>query len=460
MSTLSEHGYAQDGKIYLNAYMDFPEREIGVVKESEEQSIQYFVKRFDLAKNKVAELQTAVVSTPNKGSYLMKLIHMRTYLSEFDGLGDFPGLFQILDELEADIRVYVQENRGKNYEIKTALLEEAVSLKESTNWNIVGKRFKDVKLRWIKTGSAHSQYEAELNEKFDAAFAFFFEKKAKFFEDRRKMVDSRVQRYEQTLEQLTKILREMPDDAFQQVKRIEKNWKLVGKVPIKNFKDLQKKFKDELNRYYNTLKRSRPQAPVTYKNPADRKNELVEKVEKMLDLPEAPLDEVKSIQNEWKRLGKLKHPSDKDYNTRFKIACNEIFESHFLTKTARSKYEHFDEKTKFEQLKIKIRLLKESIKVDETVLSQLNESDGSRFNQPSGGNRYGSGSSGGYNQGGSSDGGGYNQGNSGGYNQSNTSGGYGQDRQPINMEKLNQINKLKTKQRILRKLQDQLLTNY
>jgi Domain of Unknown Function (DUF349) len=449
MNTLAEYGYAQDGKVYLNAYMDFPGREIGVVKESEEQSLNYFIKRFDLAKNKVTELQNAVLGTPNKGSYLMKLIHMRTYLAEFDGLGDFPSLFAVLDELEADIRVYVQENRGKNYEIKKALLDEALSLKESQNWNIATKKFKDVKLRWIKTGSAHTEFEKDFNEQFDAAFAFFFESKSKFFEDRRKMVEQRLMRYEQAIDQLHKVIREMPEDAFQQVKRLEKNWKVIGKVPVKNFKDLQKKFRDELNKYYNTLKRSRPQAPVTYKNPADRKRELVEKVEQMLDLPEAPLDEVKSIQNEWKHLGKLKHPSDKDFNTRFKIACNEIFESHFLTKTARSKYEHFDEKTKFEQLKIKIRLLKESIKVDEAQLSQLNESDGSRYGQQGGGgNRYGGG-------------GGYNQGGSGGYNQpGNTPGGYGQDRQPINMEKLNQINKLKTKQRILKKLQDQLLTNY
>jgi hypothetical protein len=459
MSTLSEYGYAQDGKVYLNAYMDFPEREIGVVKESEEQSINYFIKRFDLAKNKVAELQNAVLTTPNKGSYLMKLIHMRTYLGEFDGLGDFPALFQVLDELEADIRVYVQENRGKNYEIKKALLVETFLIKDSSNWNLATKKFKEIKLRWIKTGSAHTEYEKELNEQFDAAFASFFERKSKFFEDRRKMVESRIVRYEQTIEQLLKLIQEMPEDAFQQVKKLEKNWKVIGKVPVKNFKDLQKRFKEELNKYYNTLKRSRPQQPVTYKNPADRKRELVEKVEHMLDLPEAPLEEVKNIQNEWKRLGKLKHPSDKDYNTRFKIACNEIFESHFLTKTARYKYEHFEEKTKFEQLKIKIRLLKESIKVDEAQLAQLNESDGSAsrggYNQGPN-NRYSGGTQGGYNQGS----GGYNQGgNSGGYNQGG-SGGYGQDRQPINMEKLNQINKLKTKQRILKKLQDQLLTNY
>ncbi|MCU0450898.1 MAG: DUF349 domain-containing protein [Bernardetiaceae bacterium] len=439
MSTLTEYGYAKDGKVYLNAYMEFPVREIGVVKESEEQSLEYFIKRFDLAKKKVEDLQAAALNTPNKGSYLMKLIHMRTYLAEFDGLGDFPALFAILDELETDIRSYVQDNRVKNYEIKQALLKEAELLRDDTNWNTSTKLFKDLKLRWIKTGSAHAEYEAQLNQTFDDHFATYFARKAKFFEERRLMVESRMAKYQELLDQITALVQTMPDDAFIKVKNIEKLWKLVGKVPARNFKDISLAFKGELNKFYGAIKRNRPQQPQTYKNPADRKKELVERVEKLVDYAEPSLEEVKGIQNEWKRLGKLKHPNDKDFNTRFKIACNEIFESAFLTKSARSKYEHFDEKTKFEQLKIKIRLLKDSIKEDEGELGKLNARDAaSGFQQPPPQNRYGS--QGGYQQGG------YSQG--------------GDNRPPIDMDKLNLINKLKTKQRMLKKLQDQLLTNY
>jgi Domain of Unknown Function (DUF349) len=435
MNTLTEYGYAKDGKVYLNAYMELPAREIGVVKESEEQSLQYFVKRFELAKKKVEDLQAAALNTPNKGSYLMKLIHMRTYLAEFDGLGDFSALFAILDELETDIRSYVQDNRAKNYEIKQGLLKEAELLREDSNWNTSTKLFKDLKLRWIKTGSAHLEHETVLNQQFDEHFASYFARKAKFFEERRQMVESRMAKYQELLDQITALVQTMPDDVFIKVKNIEKLWKLVGKVPARNFKDISLAFKGELNKFYGAIKRNRPQTQ-TYKNPADRKKELVERVEKLVDYAEPSLEEVKTIQNEWKRLGKLKHPNDKDFNTRFKIACNEIFESAFLTKNARSKYEHFDEKTKFEQLKIKIRLLKDSIKEDEVELGKLNARDAAGSPPPQ--NRYGG--QGGY--------------QADGYNQG------GDNRPPIDMEKLNLINKLKTKQRMLKKLQDQLLTNY
>jgi hypothetical protein len=412
----SDYGYAKDGKVYLNGYFDFPTREIGVVKESEEASIQYFTKRFDLAKEKVAELTNAVHTTPNKGSFLMKLIHLREYLAKFDGLGDFPELFATLDTLEVDINGYVEKNRVKNLEIKQALLKEAEEYRGNGNWIVVTKKYKELKLKWIKTGSAFKADEEILNEKFDAIVETFFQKRNKVIEEKRRIMQERLDRYAFLLEKLKDVITHSPENAFQIIKRIQNDWKMVGKIPKKEFVELTTEYKGELNKFFGKRKQQQP-----FKNPGDRKREICEKVEKMVDMEEPPIDEVKNLQKEWQRLGKFKHPNDKEFNTRFKIACNELFESHFLTKQARYKFEGFDEKTFFEQLKIKIRLIKESIKKDETELSLMNERTKHTPMQ-----RYDP----------------------------------KQPPQPFDIERLNQINKLKTKQRILKKLQDQLLANY
>jgi hypothetical protein len=418
MDSLTTFGYTKDGKVFLKGYFDFPDREIGLVKESEEASLQYFIKRFELAENKVAELAKAIQNTTNKGSYLMKLVHMRTYLAEFNGLGDFPSLFRKLDELEAEIRSYIHENRIKNHEIKTNLLKEAEVLSQGTNWNVFTKKFKELKLRWIKTGSTFEEEEESFNKAFDNYYNTFFERKTQFFEQRKALLESRRIRYEEILAAMARINAEMPENAQQEITRLQKQWKVVGKINARFFKELTKKMQAEVKTFNEKLKRLQERINA---NPIERKKELCEKVEGMLrtDQP-LQIALVKSIQAEWKRLGKLKHPMDKDYNTRFKIACNEIFETFFLDQTAKTKYEHFSEKTRFEQLKIKIRLLKDSIKEDEFVLNQLNARDGYSANRRSGDSE------------GSS----------------------------IDMEKLNQINKLKTKQRILKKLQSQLMSNY
>jgi len=418
MDSLTTFGYTKDGKVFLKGYFDFPDREIGLVKESEEASLQYFIKRFELAENKVAELAKAVASTTNKGSYLMKLVHMRTYLTEFNGLGDFPALFRKLDELEAEIRAYIYENRIKNHQIKTELLKEAEALSRGTNWNVFTKKFKELKLRWIKTGSTFEEEEERFNNAFDNYYNTFFKRKTEFFEQRKALLEKRKIRYEEILAAMAKINAEMPENAQQEMTRLQKQWKVVGKINARFFKELTKKMNDEVKIFNEKLRILQERINA---NPIERKKELCEKVENMLHT-DKPLQIalVKSIQAEWKRLGKLKHPMDKDYNTRFKIACNEIFETFFLDQTAKTKYEHFNEKTRFEQLKIKIRLLKDSIKEDEAVLNQLNARDGYPANRHS----------------------------------SNSEG------RSIDMEKLNQINKLKTKQRILKKLQSQLMSNY
>ncbi|SFF59208.1 DUF349 domain-containing protein [Thermoflexibacter ruber] len=409
-NSISPYGYAKDGKVYLNGYLNFPTREIGVVKESEQASIQYFTKRFDLAKEKVEQLAKAVNSTNNKGSFLMKLIHLREYLASFDGLGDFPSLFQTLDALEADIHSYIEKNRAKNLEIKQSLLREAEEFKNNRNWVAVTKKYKELKLKWIKTGSAPKEKEEVLNEKFDAIVEGFFQQRNRAIEERRNAIQKRIERYNYLLEKLKNINQNPPENALQVVKKLQNDWKLVGRVPKKDIINLTNAYKAEIGKFFSKHKQQ------SFRNPADRKRDICDRVEKMLEMDEPPIEEVKSLQKEWQRLGKTKHPNDKEFNTRFKIACNELFETYFLNKQARYKYESFDEKTFFEQLKIKIRLIKESIKKDETELSLMNEKNKRNPNS--------------------------------------------QQNQNFDIERLNQINKLKTKQRILKKLQDQLLANY
>ena len=94
----NEYGFCQDGKVFIRAYLNFPQREIGFVRETEEASLAYFVKRFDLAKNKVDILAREVTTVQNKGSFLTKVVQMKAYLAEFDGLGDFLPLFDQLDQ--------------------------------------------------------------------------------------------------------------------------------------------------------------------------------------------------------------------------------------------------------------------------------------------------------------------------------------------------------------------------
>jgi hypothetical protein len=72
----NEYGFCQDGKVYINAYLNFPQREIGFVRNTEQEALDYFVNRFELAKTKVIQLASEINDVQNKGSYLTKVVQM------------------------------------------------------------------------------------------------------------------------------------------------------------------------------------------------------------------------------------------------------------------------------------------------------------------------------------------------------------------------------------------------
>ena len=65
-----EYGYVKDSKVFLKGYLDFPDRQIGEVKRTEQEAIDYFKNRFNIVLNKVEQLEQEIDEALNKGSYL------------------------------------------------------------------------------------------------------------------------------------------------------------------------------------------------------------------------------------------------------------------------------------------------------------------------------------------------------------------------------------------------------
>ncbi|MEM9897524.1 MAG: DUF349 domain-containing protein, partial [Bacteroidota bacterium] len=156
-------GYIKSGKIYQSAWDSHPDREIGEVRdEDNEKSTRFFIDRFTDLSAKVKEVTDKIDQTENKGSFLMKLIHLKESLPKHDGLGDYLSLQDTLLKYESLVRDIIQKNRLRNTEIKTALIEEARQIVEIINWKEASEKIGDLKSRWIKTGSAEEGKNEEL----------------------------------------------------------------------------------------------------------------------------------------------------------------------------------------------------------------------------------------------------------------------------------------------------------
>lgn len=371
------YGYIKDNKVYLNGFLNQPDRVIGEVKEDEASTIKYFEDRFETLKEKIEALKKDIEENQNKGSFLMKLIHLRDSLLEFDALGDFVPLIEDLDKLQVYLEEIIKKNRERNLEIKRGLILEAEALKNDTDWKNTAEEMKNLKMRWIKTGPVEKEFDEEIENTFNAALEVFFENRKHYFEGLALQAEENIKVYEDLVRQAREAF-DNPDAkaAFEVSKRIQKEWKTSGKVPAEKRQPLWDEFSKLNNRIFSRFRRTMQSGPQL--KPWEQIKKMEEMTEEMKKLAKAEtnpevISSAKKLQAEWKRLTQRK-PKDAGLIMRsFMFFSEVVFEKLFLNKLANSKYADFREKEEAEQRRIKASILKDLIYRDESELATIKE---------------------------------------------------------------------------------------
>ena len=368
-------GYIKDGKVFLKGFLGREDREIGEVKGDEPSTLRYFEARFTQLQEKVSHLKASIQENQNKGSFLMKLIHLKESLFESDALGDFPSLIAELEEQEALLVEIIQGNRSKNLEIKKGLIQEAIALQESKDWKETTEKFKELKLRWIKTGPVEKEVQEELEGQFNQAVNFFFGQRQEFYDQLTLQAEVNIKVYESLLQQAREA-HDLPDAkmAFDISKRIQKEWKAAGKVPAERRQPIWDEFSRLNNRIFSRYKRTLNPGPEMHPREVLRKIEgMVEELKKLAHQPTSQEITVraKAIQEDWKKLP-IRKPKEATLPARsYQFFMDIIFEKAFLEKLGHSKYADFDAKPFEEQQQIKASILKDLLHRDQSELETM-----------------------------------------------------------------------------------------
>ena len=377
------YGYIKDNKVYLKGFLGQDDRVIGEVKEDEASTLNYFEARFEQLKEKVEKLKSDIHENQNKGSFLMKLIHLRDSLMQSDALGDFIPLIEELNKEEEFLNEIIQANRAKNLELKNALILEAEELKDDTDWRETTEAFKELKLRWIKTGPVEKELEEEIEGKFNDAVQHFFENRRHYYEGLALQAEENIKVYEALVVQAREA-HDFPDAkvAFEISKKIQKEWKSAGKVPAEKRQPLWDEFSKLNNRIFSRYKRTLNPGPTMHPREIIRKAEqLTEEIKKLAGQSTTYelIGQAKKIQEEWKKLP-MRKPKEVNLTARsFQFFMDIVFEKAFLEKLVHGKYDDFDEKPVEEQKQIKIALIKDLLHRDQTELDTMqNNSDNFR----------------------------------------------------------------------------------
>lgn len=248
-------GYMEEGKLYLQAWANHPTRIIGEVQDNDlEKSIAFFTERYNDLCKKVNETIAKMEEDINKGSFLMKLLHLKEQLPKHDGLGDYQTLYDTIVKHETLIKDIIQKNRIRNTEIKTALIEETKQgMQTIINWKKSSEQINEIKTKWIKTGKAETEKNEELEKAFWELIEDFYDRKRRFYEDKQKIIDIRKKQYEELVSAAEKIDEYFGKPRVDRIKELRAQWKQVGGVPNSIFIPLFKQFNTLL-----TLKKETP----------------------------------------------------------------------------------------------------------------------------------------------------------------------------------------------------------
>ncbi len=359
MEEKEEYGYVKDGKVFLKGYLGNADRQIGEVKRTEQEAIDYFKNRFTIAKVKVDTLEKDIEEAQNKGSYLTKLTQLRRKLIGFDAIGNFIPLLEKLDKAEDYLTGLILVNQAKNLEIKRALIEDAKEATAIEDWTAATEAVQEVKDKWIRTGPVDNEFQEDVDTQFQTVLDDFFHRRREFFAEQNKIMQAKVDEYEKLIKRVKQLSwsRDL-DESYKQARDIRKEWNAQGELPPKKFFKINKAYRHFFKLFYDKYNEYKGIQPENREDPRiGQQRKLLVEAEDALkndDIITAS-EKAKVLLSKWKDIRIPYRQSDRELNDRFRSTCDKIFELSYLARVISRKYPAFDLKSEEEQLRAQIR---------------------------------------------------------------------------------------------------------
>lgn len=371
-------GFIQNDKIYLSGQAGLPDREIGIVKNGDEEtSVKYFENKYELFRQKVDELEKQIKESENKGSFLMKLLHMKKLTRSHNGLGDYIVLHTRLEELEKEIRNEILENQQRNTAIKKDLLDDLNEAIKIPDWQVASSKLKDIKRLWKETGNATEDQRTKLDLELNMKYDFFFERKKAVEQNQREQNERRAQKYEAIIDELKSLINSKDPKARIRMRDLQSKFLEVGSIPKKHFAKYQKEYDFVISKLTNKTKTILPPRRTTPKMLTD--DEMDKNYEKKLDLirqvnelkQDPSIPKASRLRDIWKAIGPVPRDKSTQISLEFYDGISFVYEVNYLEKVCRELYDDWDDFSIKKQTEIKIEKLSELKSVDERELEAV-----------------------------------------------------------------------------------------
>lgn len=138
---------------------------------------------------------------------------------------------------------------------KKALIEKALTLKDSTDWKNTANALKNLQQQWKDLGHSGFRNEQKLWKQFRNACDSFFNSREEFFKEKDKQFEDNLKLKETMLDAIEayKPSKEK-NTALAELKKFATEFNAIGMVPMKQKDSIFNRFKSAMNNHYTTLK--------------------------------------------------------------------------------------------------------------------------------------------------------------------------------------------------------------
>ncbi len=231
--------------------------------------------------------------------------------------------------------VNLKDKQKTNLEEKTVLCEKAEELaallpKSAKEWEEKSKDLIELQKVWKTIGFAPKKYNTKIYERFRSACDVFFEKKREFFAQNREEQINNLQLKTELCIQAEAVA-ESTDwkKTTDELIKLQKKWKTIGPVPIKNSDKIWKRFRSACDTFFNNKSEFYSNIDSTYIDNLKAKEALIDEINDFVEGEDVSknLKRLKDFQRKWSEIGFVPIKEKNTIQEKYRSAINAKFDA-------------------------------------------------------------------------------------------------------------------------------------
>ncbi len=148
----------------------------------------------------------------------------------------------------------IKEEMEKNLRLKEEICEAAEKLQESEEWKTATDELLALQARWKEIGAVSRRHSDAVWKRFRAACDKFFERKSAHFASVESRYVENLQKKSELIEQM--LVADVKEGGHDLIKEFQRRWSEIGYVPIKYKDEVQKRYKEAVDKLFGALRGS------------------------------------------------------------------------------------------------------------------------------------------------------------------------------------------------------------